>query len=237
MEDTLVGQGTIGGYVTPSGDEGRVAGGTAVRILNGEKPQDIPIIRDANVYMFDSRALHRWGFEESGLPPGSVVLYRQPTAWQSSGKYLIGVVCLFVLETFFVLALLWQRAGRRKVEESLVERLAFETLLSDLSTTFLNLPEERVASNLEESLGRMGALLQLDRITLYEFSEELTELTINFAWTKEQTQSVHAVLKSDQVPWWTDNILHGQLLVTSDVNTLPDEASLEKEHLRSRKIV
>ena len=68
MEDTFVGQGTIGGYVTSYGDEGRVAGQLAVRILKGEKPQDIPIVKDTNVYMFDWRALQRWGFSESPSP-------------------------------------------------------------------------------------------------------------------------------------------------------------------------
>ena len=237
MKDTFVGQGTIGGSATSFGDEGQVAGGIAVRILKGEKPSDIPIVSESEVYMIDGRAVRRWGFNETGLPPGSLVLYRQPTVWQSYWKYFLGVTCLFVLETLLVLALFWQRARRRKVEESLVDRLMFETLLSDLSTTFLSLPEERVDSNLEESLGRMGASLQMDRITLYEFSQDRTELSLSFAWTKQRSESVHAVVKTSQLPWWTAHILHGEVLVTSDIDALPDEACLEKEYLRARDIV
>ena len=237
MEDTFVGQGTIGGYVTSYDDEGRVAGGMAVRVLKGEKPQDIPSVKDADVYMFDWRALRRWGYRETGLPPRSILLYQEQTVWQSYWKYFIGIAGLFVLETLLVLAMLWQRTRRKKVEESLVERLTFETLLSDFSTTFLNLPEERVTSNIEESLGRMGALLQMDRIALYEFSQDRTELIVNFAWTKQRTQPVHAVLKTNQLPWWTSRILLGEVLVTSDVNALPEEASLEKEFLRARDVV
>jgi PAS domain S-box-containing protein len=121
MEDTFVGQGTIGGYVTSYGDEGRVAGQLAVRILKGEKPQDIPIVKDANVYMFDWRALQRWGLSESALPPGSVVRDRQPTFWKSYKQYIIGVALLCLAETVLILMLLWQRARRRKVEEALRE--------------------------------------------------------------------------------------------------------------------
>ena len=236
MEDTFVGQGTIGGYVTPYSDEGRIAGGMAVRILKGENPQDIPIVNDANVYMFDWRALRRWGFKESGLPPGSVVLYRLPTVWQSYKKYFIGVLCLFLLETLLVLALLWQRAKRRKIEESLVDRLKFESLLSDLSTTYINLPEERVLANLEEGLGRMGSLLQMDRITLYEFSQDLTQLSESFTWTTEGAQAGRAVIEAGQLPWWTERTVRGEVLVTSDVNELPDEAFSEKEYLRKKGI-
>src|SRR5277367_4617164 len=119
MEDTFVGQGTVGGYVTRYGDEGRVAGQLAVRILKGEKPKDIPIVKDADVYLFDWRALHRWGISESALPSGSVVLDRQPTFWESYKQYIIGVALLCLTETALIFGLLWQRARKRKVEKAL----------------------------------------------------------------------------------------------------------------------
>jgi PAS domain S-box-containing protein len=119
MEDTFVGQGTVGGYVTAYGDEGRVAGELAVRILKGEKPQDMPIVNDANVYMFDWRALQRWGISESALPSSSVVLDRQPTFWQAYKRYIVGVAVLCLAETLLIVALSWQMARRKKVEEAL----------------------------------------------------------------------------------------------------------------------
>jgi PAS domain S-box-containing protein len=120
MEDTFVGQGTIGGYVTSYGDEGRVAGQLAVRILKGEKPQDIPIVNDTNLYMFDWRALQRWGISENRLPSGSIVLNLVPSAWETYRKYIIGTIFLVFAETLLVFALLWQRARRRQLEQSLI---------------------------------------------------------------------------------------------------------------------
>jgi PAS domain S-box-containing protein len=183
------------------------------------------------------RALQRRADKERNFPTGNVVLDRQPSIWISHNEYVLGITCLFVLETLLVLTLLWERAKRKKVEVSLVDRLTFETLLSDLSTTFLNLPEEKVASHLEESLARMGAVLQIDRITLYEFSQDRTELTIDFAWTKQRTHSVLPLVRTNQLPWWTQKILGGEVIVTSDVDALPDDASLEKEYLRARHIL
>ena len=60
-----------------------VAGGMALRILQGEKPQDIPRVKGVNTYMFDWRAVKRWGLKESEIPPGSIVLNRQPTVWEA----------------------------------------------------------------------------------------------------------------------------------------------------------
>jgi PAS domain S-box-containing protein len=194
-------------------------------------------VKGTNLYMFDWRTLQRWGFNEGALPPGSTVLYRQPTVWQSYKQYIIGVACLFIVEMLLILGLLWQRARRRKIEQSLFQRLTFETLLSDLSTTFINLPEERVAPNIKESLGQIAALLQMDRITLYEFSQDRTELALSFAWSKEGAQEALAVMKTNQLPWWTDRTLRGEVLVTSDVNALPAEASSEMDYLRTRDIM
>jgi PAS domain S-box-containing protein len=237
MEDTFIGQGAVGGYVTLYSHIGQVIGGIAVRILEGEKPENIPIVKDSNVLAFDWRALRRWGFIASSLPPGSVVLYRQPTVWESYTKYFNVVGSIFVLETFLVLALLWQRARRRKVEESLVERLSFETLLSDLSTTFLNLREEKVSSSLQKSLGRIGATLKMDRITLFEFSQDRKEVAKSFGWTIQGVPASPLSMKADGMPLWTESILRGQVLAISDVNDLPDNASPEKNCLRTYNIV
>jgi PAS domain S-box-containing protein len=137
MEDTFVGQGTIGGYVTSYGDEGRVAGQLAVRILKGEKPQDIPIVNDTNLYMFDWRALQRWGISENRLPSGSIVLNRKPSVWDAYRNYIIGTIFVVFAETLLVFALLWQRARRREVERSLRESEERFRLVADTAPALI----------------------------------------------------------------------------------------------------
>src|ERR1700758_838622 len=111
--DTNLGHGEAGGYIMKWADEGKVAGATALRILGGEKPQDIPVARTVNVYMFDWRALKRWRIRENDLPSGSIVLNREPTVWESYKWYVIGGISLILLETLLISGLLWQRASRR----------------------------------------------------------------------------------------------------------------------------
>src|SRR5262249_16939093 len=52
----------------------------------------------------------------------------------------------------------------RNSEGSAVWRLAFESLLSELSRVFINLPEKHVHANIEAGLARIGTFLRLDRI-------------------------------------------------------------------------
>jgi PAS domain S-box-containing protein len=136
-EDTFIGQGTVGGYVTSYSDEGRVAGSLAVRILNGEKPQSIPIVNDANVYMFDWRALRRWGLNENRVPQGSIVLNRVPSVWDAYRKYILGAIFVVLAETLLVFALLWERARRREVERSLRESEERFRLVADTAPALI----------------------------------------------------------------------------------------------------
>ena len=136
-EDTFIGQGTVGGYVTSYGDEGRVAGTLSVRILNGEKPQNIPIVKDANVYIFDWRALQLWGLNEKRVPPGSIVLNRVPSVWDAYRKYILGAILVVLAETLLVVALLWERARRREVERSLRESEERFRLVADTAPALI----------------------------------------------------------------------------------------------------
>ena len=230
LADTLVDKGAVGGYVTHFAYQGQVAAGIATRILKGEKTRDIPIVRDANVYMFDWRALQRWRLDERSLPADSVLLNQKPSLWQAYQRYIVGFLFLCFAETLLIFGLLWQRARRKRVETSLAERLAFERLVSDLSTTFINLPEEQVAANIETSLSRIANHLRLDRVTLFECSGEETELTPTSSWHSEGTQPVPADSKPIPWPWWTSRALRGKALTVPDPQVLSDEA--EASHVR-----
>jgi PAS domain S-box-containing protein len=119
--DTLVGQGSVGGYVMNYAAQGRVAAGDALRLLNGEKAQDIPIVPSENVYLFDWLALKRWNLEERNLPVGSILLNRPPTLMEAYGRYVFGGLVLLFGQLLLILQLLRQRAKEKTVRRHLHE--------------------------------------------------------------------------------------------------------------------
>jgi PAS domain S-box-containing protein len=227
VDDVDVGRGTVGGDVYSFAVEGRETARMVVKILNGENPTDIPIVRGANEYLFDWRALQRWGFKESDLPPGSIVLNRQPSVWQIYGRYVISGVLLLLAQSLFILALLWQRRKRLKVELSLRERLSFETLLSQISEVFINLREDQLDLHLGVALAGIGEFLDVDRIVLFECSEE-QELKASCTWTSEATEPVFPTSTPVPWPWWTSEALRGEPEVLS-VGVEPSQRSF---HIR-----
>ena len=114
--DVYINHGEVGGYLSSLGDQGKVAGAMTLRILSGEKPQDIPTVKGVSSYTFDWRALKRWGFKEKDLPPGSVVLNRQLSVWEAYKSYIIGGISLILVQMLLIFGLLWQRARRREAE-------------------------------------------------------------------------------------------------------------------------
>jgi len=119
--DVQLNHGEVGGYLYSLREQGKVAGGLALRILRGEKVREIPRVKSVNTYMFDWRALKRWGFAESALPPGSIVINRQPTVWEAYKWYIIGGVVLMLAETLLIFGLTWLRAKAKRAETQLRE--------------------------------------------------------------------------------------------------------------------
>ena len=124
--DVDLGHGEIGGYLDSFALQGKIIGEMAIKILNGQSPQDIPIVKGSSVYIFDSQALRHWGINEKNLPAGSIVLNRQPTVWELYQWYIISGIVVMSLEALLIFGLLWQRARRKNAETKLA--LTYERL-------------------------------------------------------------------------------------------------------------
>jgi signal transduction histidine kinase len=121
IADYQLGQGIVGGPLIPFESEGKEAAHIAFRILNGERPSELrlpPLSLTAPLY--DWRELNRWNISEARLPTGSVVQFREPSAWEEY-RWLIALIAA----TLFVQSLLI--AGliveyRRRIRAELVAR-------------------------------------------------------------------------------------------------------------------
>jgi hypothetical protein len=118
MLDTLVGQGSVGGNVISYAAQGRIAAQDVMKILGGAKPQNIPIVKGPNVYLFDGRALRPWDLKERNLPAESIVLNRQPALRDAYGQYVFGALLLLFVLLLLIFALLRERAKERSIKHT-----------------------------------------------------------------------------------------------------------------------
>jgi PAS domain S-box-containing protein len=114
--------GAIGGSYPDASEQILNGGQLVARVLSGEAPEHIPVIRGSIDHaQVDWRQLQRWHIPKSRLPAGSIVLYQQPSVWERDRKYIIAALIVFMAQSVLIVALLWQRARKRKAEAVLRE--------------------------------------------------------------------------------------------------------------------
>lgn len=121
-------------------------------------------------------------------------------------------------------------------EKSLVWRLGLEKVLSDLSAKFIDLPANEINAHIAAGLARIGNFLEMSRITIFEFSQDGTELHPISAWHAPGISKAPPTMSASDLPWWKKQILSGKVSVMSRLEDLPEEASVEKEYFRQRGV-
>ena len=105
------GSGVAGGYMDSFEAQGAAAADLALEILAGKDPATLPRqTKPAHAHRIDARALERWGLREAALPPGTVVLFKQPTLWEQHRNLVLAGLAAFGLQTTVVVVLLIQTA-------------------------------------------------------------------------------------------------------------------------------
>jgi len=118
----LLGEGTVGGYAASFELFGRRTALGMLEVFNGRKLSEAlaaTLTAPVSEYVFDWRALRRFGIPESALPPDSDVFFREETLWRNYKFYLLGGLVVVVAETLLVLGLVINRLRRRRAEAAL----------------------------------------------------------------------------------------------------------------------
>jgi signal transduction histidine kinase len=124
-DDTFFTGETVGGPMLSMSDIARQTGSTAVRMLAGESAGEIkttPIGFSAPRY--DWRQLQRWSIDESRLPPGSSILFREEPPWQRYRWSIAVVLTALFLQTGLITGLLYERRLRQAAEAEAQLRMA-----------------------------------------------------------------------------------------------------------------
>jgi signal transduction histidine kinase len=123
--DVFFGDGLLGGSMQSVKEGSELAAAVALRVLGGEKAGDIKTPPTENALpKYDWRQMQRWNISESRLPPGSEVLFREPTAWQRYSWQIALIIALVLLQAGLITILLSEHRQRRLAEVQARQRMA-----------------------------------------------------------------------------------------------------------------
>ncbi len=230
--DVHVGRGIVGGYVVSWEQQARRAAALALRILRGERLGPAAATAEGtNAYVFDARVLERWRIDRRRLPPGSVVLFHEPSLWELYRGYVVAAVSALLVQGGLIGVLLVQRAQRRRAQRSLAERLRFETLLSDLSAVLSSCPVAEVDRRVEAGLRRIVEDLGVDRAGIWALEDRSGEARLTHSWIREGVPAAPAVVQESEVPRIFSQVRQGHVIRLPRPGGSPDEALIDRQSL------
>jgi signal transduction histidine kinase len=152
---TNVGLGIVGGVVFDPEILGRETAQLTLRVLRGERLQDLPVQESKSIVpMVDWQQLRRWGLDEKRLPVGTVVRFREVSVWQSYKWYILGFLAAMILELLLIVTLFVESRKRRTSEK----------ILKELSGRLIHAAEDerqRLARELHDDFQQRLALLSI----------------------------------------------------------------------------
>jgi signal transduction histidine kinase len=146
-----------------------------------------------------------------------------------SGEWIVWQVALgavlFLSSLLLSIGLMLERAGRRRAEVLLGERLRFETLLSEQVATFSRISPADVDREIQRALRRIADLLGVDSGNLTEYSDDSRIARVTHSWVADGVGPQPPAIGFEEIPWVVTRLRHGELAMFSKIEELPESAA------------
>ena len=125
------------------------------------------------------------------------------------------------------------KASDDESQNEVVERLHFETILSDISAHFVNLPTDQIDAKIQEAQRRICNYLEVDASSLWQWSKSAPHfMTCTHLYTPPEGPVLPPDIDArETLPWILEKLLACESLVLSTEN-MPPEAARDQETRR-----
>ena len=117
--------------------------------------------------------------------------------------------------------------------ESVGDRLEFETLLTDISSRFVNLAPGGVDREIEDALRRVCELMGVDLGVLWQWSDTASAVLLpTHGYPPIADWPIADPLRQESYPWVVEQMRAGRAVLVCRLDDLPDEAAIDRESAR-----
>jgi PAS domain S-box-containing protein len=130
--DFYLDYGIVGGLVTSALAQGEAVSKMAIKVLNGKKIEEIPILKKSpNRYLFDYDELKRFNLDVEKVVNKYEIINKPHTFLQKYTKLVVITITIIATLLILVLAMRANIQRRKLVEKALQDRIKFDKVLID----------------------------------------------------------------------------------------------------------
>jgi PAS domain S-box-containing protein len=136
------------------------------------------------------------------------------------------------------------RQARDQLEQRVAERTAeirwhaaFENLITNVATNFINLPPGEVDEGIDQALHDAGQFLDVDRSYVFLYASDRRTMSNTHEWCAEGiAPQIHRMgdMPTEALGWSNQILLDGEVLHIPRVADLPPEAAAEREEFQGQ---
>ena len=191
--DALLGRGIVGGPLLPLAGIGRETARGALRILEGERPETVPLpVVEPGPPVYDARQLRRFGIDERTLPDNAVVMYRSPSLLLRYRWTIALSVVIMAAQAIAIAYLVLTRRRRMRAEEEAI-RLGRELALAGRVSMVGQLASS-LAHELNQPLGAILRNAEAAELFLEEPHADLKEIRAILEDIRKDTHRAGSVI-------------------------------------------
>ncbi|HSO21945.1 MAG TPA: sigma 54-interacting transcriptional regulator, partial [Chondromyces sp.] len=122
-------------------------------------------------------------------------------------------------------------SGRKRSEARQAERLRFETLLADLSTTFVSLAADEVDAAIENAQRMVCEHLDIELSALWQWSpaDPESQTLTHLHRPADGSPIPNGMDARQHLPWSLEQVVAGRTVILSSIDDAPPEAARSKE--------
>jgi signal transduction histidine kinase len=202
-----LGLGVVGGIVVHGYDQGEMAAKMAVRILHGEKPEDIPVMMTSpKRNIFDYAQMQRFGISRAELPKENLIVNLPQTFYFKYEKWVDGVIVVLVALLSIISILLVNINKRKKTEYALkMSKEQLRTLgwrLAESEETQRKALSRELHDQIGQNLTILGVNLNILRSLVPKNTADLVHSRINdsLLLVKQTTERIRSLMNNLRSP-------------------------------------